>query len=308
MKKLTFERLEQRYRELQNRSFSDPLPQSATDWKRLVQQRKLDQLPVAVGILDYDYRLQEGNRSYMESLHEHSPFSPDEAIGKSIFEYLPGIQESGAGYLLKATREEGTTTIDIEREIQIILNNSRKKTIFDANLIALLDRRRHVVGIVIFCLDITHNGSAINICLEQQQKIEELKTALRAVTELRVEDRKQLVNDLFYNTNQMVMPLLERLKSTTLNSEQESLVQMLESSMNQVTSGFSSRLSSPDFNLTQREVFIAGMIREGRSTKEIADILVVAETTVNFHRNSIRKKLGINNSATNLRSYLMSIT
>ena len=45
----------------------------------------------------------------------------------------------------------------------------------------------------------------------------------------------------------------------------------------------------------------------GNSTKEIARILSRETSTIDFHRNNIRRKLGIESRATNLRSHLMSL-
>jgi DNA-binding CsgD family transcriptional regulator len=70
---------------------------------------------------------------------------------------------------------------------------------------------------------------------------------------------------------------------------------------------FSQKLSSPDFNLTQAETQIAGLVRDGKTGKQITTLLGISENTLNFHRNNIRKKLGLNNLKTGLKSFLQSI-
>ncbi|MCJ7541336.1 MAG: helix-turn-helix transcriptional regulator [Desulfobacterales bacterium] len=60
--------------------------------------------------------------------------------------------------------------------------------------------------------------------------------------------------------------------------------------------------------LTPQEIKVVTLIKDGKSSKEIGDILNISETTVNFHRKNLRKKFGLKNRQMNLRSYLMSMT
>ncbi len=48
-------------------------------------------------------------------------------------------------------------------------------------------------------------------------------------------------------------------------------------------------------------------IKEGRTTKEIAQLMGVATSAVDSHRDNIRKKLGLNKKKANLRSHLLSL-
>jgi DNA-binding CsgD family transcriptional regulator len=67
-------------------------------------------------------------------------------------------------------------------------------------------------------------------------------------------------------------------------------------------------LRSKYLNLTSREIQIANLIREGKSTKEIAKLLNASSDAIDFHRNNIRNKLGLKNKKTNLRAYLLSFS
>jgi len=42
--------------------------------------------------------------------------------------------------------------------------------------------------------------------------------------------------------------------------------------------------------LTPQEIKVVALIKDGKTSKEIADILNISETTVNFHRKNLRKK------------------
>jgi len=55
------------------------------------------------------------------------------------------------------------------------------------------------------------------------------------------------------------------------------------------------------------EMQVINLIRRGKTTKEIADTMNLATSTIDFHRNNIRKKIGINNKQINLSTYLSSL-
>ena len=71
--------------------------------------------------------------------------------------------------------------------------------------------------------------------------------------------------------------------------------------------GFLDRLSSLYAILTPQEIKVATMVREGRSSTEIGDVLMITTSAIDFNRKQIRKKLGMTGSSRNLRSHLLSI-
>ena len=66
------------------------------------------------------------------------------------------------------------------------------------------------------------------------------------------------------------------------------------------------KISSMYYDLTPTEIQVAALIKEGKTTKDIANMLNKSPHAINFHRNNIRKKIGLQNKKTNLRSYLLS--
>ena len=101
---------------------------------------------------------------------------------------------------------------------------------------------------------------------------------------------------------------MEKMKKTPLSIDQTAYVNIIETSLNDIVSSFLHNLRSRYLNLTPREIQIANLIREGKTTKEIAKLLNSSQGAIDFHRNNIRNKLGLKHKNANLRSYLLSLS
>jgi len=143
---------------------------------------------------------------------------------------------------------------------------------------------------------------------EQSRNLEDANTALRVLLKRREEDRAELEEKVICNTRELILPYIENLKITQVDSRQRNQLTILEGHINEIISPFLRTLSSKYPNLTPMEIKVITFIREGRTTKEIAELLNVSARTVDVHRDNIRKKLGLKNMKANLRSHLLSLT
>ena len=137
-------------------------------------------------------------------------------------------------------------------------------------------------------------------------KLEEVNLALKTLLRTAEDFKEDMEARILSNISQVILPSLEKLKRSRLNGDRETCFTILESQIRNITSGFVRKLSPPHLNLTPREIRIAAMIKEQRTTKEIAGVLDVSESAVIFHRHNIRKKLGVVSKKVNLGSYLQS--
>lgn len=138
----------------------------------------------------------------------------------------------------------------------------------------------------------------------KSRKLEELITALRVLLKQREDDRHELEEKVLANVKEFVMPHIEEIQSFKLDERVRAYVEILRSNLEDIISPFSRRLSSKYLNLTPKEIQVANFIKEGKTSKEIANIMNVSKSAVDLHRYRLRCKLGLNNEKANLRSHL----
>jgi DNA-binding CsgD family transcriptional regulator len=138
--------------------------------------------------------------------------------------------------------------------------------------------------------------------------VEELKTALNVLLQRRGEEKTKLEESVMANMMQLVQPYIDRMKHTKLSVNQVTLLTVIEKSLKGVTSSFSRKLGSTYLTLTPTELQVADLIRQGKDTKDIADLMNLSWATIKGHRRNIRTKLKIRNQKTNLRAHLLSLT
>jgi DNA-binding CsgD family transcriptional regulator len=139
------------------------------------------------------------------------------------------------------------------------------------------------------------------------KSLEEVNTALRVLLKRRDADRAELEEKVLFNVRELVLPFLEKLKQSRLDSEQASFLHMLESNLNDIVSPFARRLSAKYVSLTPTEILVANLVKANKTTKEIAEVMNLSQRTIESYRESIRRKVGIKNKKANLRTYLFSL-
>lgn len=180
---------------------------------------------------------------------------------------------------------------------------------FFENLVTpLFDGNNTIIGVLVVIQDITERKGVEKELHEKSTHLSEANAALRTLLRHRGEDRKDFEDTVTSNLKHLVAPHLENLKNSPLSGLQRSWVESLEQSLNQLTSAFISKLTIGELDLSNAEIRVAALVREGKSTKEIAGILMVSEKTVSAHRDSIRKKLGLRGKTGGLRSLLMHLS
>jgi DNA-binding CsgD family transcriptional regulator len=144
--------------------------------------------------------------------------------------------------------------------------------------------------------------------MRQKKDLEDINITLKVLLKQRELDRVDLEQKVLGNIKELVFPYMEKLKNSQLTKNQKAILDLIESHLKDIVSPFLKRLSALSNILTPQELQIATLIKDGKSSKEIASMLNISLSTINFHRKNLRTKFGLSNKRANLRSYLLSLT
>jgi len=136
---------------------------------------------------------------------------------------------------------------------------------------------------------------------DKTKNLEEVNTALNVLLKKRENDRKLLEENFVANIGSLVLPYLEKIRKNNLDAQQKFFLDTIEKNLDEIGSPLLKNIHQ--FNLTPREIQIASLIKDGKTTKEIATALGIVEGSISTHRKNIRKKLGLGRTS-NLQSQL----
>ena len=285
-------------------------------------QEFLELLPDAALVID----LQGKVIAWNHAMEEMTGISKTDMLGKGDYVYAtPFYGEPRpilADLVIKNSEEHIGLYDVIERQDKLLIgefslprNRDGRGARFWARASPLYDKNRDLIGAVELIRDITELKQVKSVLLKREADLEEkasqlkeINTALKVLLKRREEDKKEIEESLLSNVKESILPFLEKLKKTRLDEKQRTYLEIVESQLREIVSPLLKRLSSRFTGLTPMEIKVAKLITEGRTSKEIAEILGVAEQTVLTHRNNLRAKLGLRNEKANLRSHLMSLT
>lgn len=138
--------------------------------------------------------------------------------------------------------------------------------------------------------------------------LEEANAALRVLLNSVETSREEYDEKILRQIKGLVLPHLAKLRGRLEGDPAgRAYLELAEESLKSITSEMRGQLATVFEALTPTEQEIAQMIMRGQTTKDIARTLSREPSTIEFHRNNIRAKLGLKRSGRNLRSLLLSI-
>ncbi len=242
-------------------------------------------------------------------------YSRDETIGKNFFEiknFGPDLMAQFKEWYntlspdtrvgmqeFEAFRKDGTS-IFIEVNPKLIVKEGKVKALLA--IIRDITERKHIENELQ-----RHRNHLEELVKERTLNLEEANTALRVMLERGEEIKTSIEDKMLFNIKEFVLPYVEKLKQSNPNSIQKTYLENLELNIKDVTSSVIRGISSKYLKLTPTEIQVANLVKQGKSTKEISDLLNMSTRTIDAHRYNIRSKLGLNKKRENLRTHLLSM-
>lgn len=167
--------------------------------------------------------------------------------------------------------------------------------------VPVLNSADECIMIIEYVRDISvqkRNENNMHELAEMYEGLEAQNDALAEILKQRDVYREDLEQTITENFEKFVRPALDYLKKNAKSRD----VDILSGIIDEIIYPITKKRPSDMDKLTPRELQICAMIKEGNTSKEIADKLFLSKKTVDFHRGNIRNKLKLNGD--NLRSYL----
>ena len=154
--------------------------------------------------------------------------------------------------------------------------------------------------------DVTGLKKAVQELEKKKREIEEANIALKVMLDQHTRTRESIEEQISVKVKELINPYLDQLRHSAVSEKQTETVNIIAAHIDSITRSFSPRAREILLSLSPRETLIADLVRQGKTSKDISEILNISFRTVETYRNNLRKKLGINKKKISLRTYLMN--
>jgi PAS domain S-box-containing protein len=236
-------------------------------------------------------------------------YSAKEALGKHILFLYPEDQHRFLEQeVIKPLKKKG------EHEIEVRMRRKSGEDFYAHLSLSLLKSTEgSVLGMIGYSMDITQRRRAEEMQKQTARQLEierealERKTiALREILDQIDVEKNAVKQQIVTNVEQAIIPTLLRLKESS-HPSQSRIFDMLEKDLKEIASPFLDTLKTSYAKLSPRELEVCRLIKNGMTSKEIAEALNLSVTTIHKYREMVRKKLGLVNNEINLHTYLQSL-
>lgn len=274
----------------------------------------VNSLSAHVAVLNNKGLIIETNRAWQQFAAENGMQGAVDCINMNYLNICSTAEEDGE-------REGEVVALGIQKVLagellefvtQYPCHSPTRRRWFNLRILPYLSKNEHriitvhedITPLVLAQEELRHKEQELH---KKSEKLEETNVALKVLLEHRDRDLVDLEQRITRNIHDLVLPYVEKLNSSLKGHREKTLAEIVENNLNDIITPFLHRLSSLHLLLTPQEVEVAALVRQGKSSQEIADVLGVSVSTISFHRKNLRRKLGLDDRSVNLRTYLLSL-
>ncbi|MDD4869319.1 MAG: PAS domain S-box protein [Kiritimatiellae bacterium] len=195
-------------------------------------------------------------------------------------------------------------------EYEIVTKKGERIPAFIATKLIKYRGKPAILGIVTDISELKKVENNLNrnsvVLREQKKALQQKNTALKEILAQIEIEKIQIKKQVSINAEKLLLPTLRNLR-TRSNSVDRKYIDLLETNIKQLVSKFGIELTNKSTSLSPKETEVCNMIKNGLSSKEIADMLHISLRTVDTHRNRIRKKFHLTTRNVNLSSHLQNL-
>ncbi len=166
------------------------------------------------------------------------------------------------------------------------------------------DQEENKTGFGLIARDITEQKMGVLELEKKKKEAEDANIALKVMLDQHTRTRESVEEQISIKLQELVNPYLYLLQQSGVNEKQSETISIIAAHIDSITHQFTPKARKIMLKLSPRETLIADLVRQGKTSKNISEILHVSLRTVETYRNNLRKKLGINKKKIGLRTYL----
>ncbi len=252
---------------------------------------------MAISIMDPDLHILIHNQAAIKLFHS----TEDSLIGQngaSLLEKTGNLKQFKKALAL--ANKEGRHEFVMKQQA------GDTKRYLATTIFCIRDEENSKTGFGLISQDITEQKKAVLELEQKKKEAEDANIALKVMLDQHTRTKESVEEQISIKLQELVNPYLDLLRQSPLSEKQAETIRIIAAHIDSITHQFSPKARKIMLKLSPRETMIADLVRQGKTSKDISEILHIAPRTVETYRNNLRKKLGINKQKISLRTYLIT--
>jgi len=164
----------------------------------------------------------------------------------------------------------------------------------------------HGTIFLVLVRDVTRQKALESSLRREKSQMEELNITLRNVMKNIDRERQSVQKGLAQKVENLLLPALDKVRDEPTPQVRKGYIDIIRDQLINISLGADPEQDGRLLRLTPTEMKICQFIQAGSSTKDIAESMCLSVETIQTHRKSIRRKLGLQGRDVNLYTYLIA--